>query len=337
MGRTTISEQGSVCNGPDSAFNSSVGNMSEVSSNMAAPRQKNEIVPMSFFTRIRTSLSPTKIPAQSPVSHMPRNKSPAKQHPHRDSLGGAAMGAEERVVRPSTPVPPQAPMAMQQLSPLSPLAMHQQQQQKQQAAASASAGQDAGGGEAQTPPATSLLSRLFGILPSPSDAAPDPAWQRDAPAAAPQHKVWRGATGPPPSQGTRDMCDAWQLSVQVTGASRQSQGALPRPFMAYALLVEVKLGGQYAGCVQFAVSRRFSRFVELHRQLSKDFPGITLPPFPTSQPFQSSVDPSVVGVRIVMLQKYLAALMSTPSVCHSEALYSFLELNAAAQIIVSAV
>ncbi len=147
---------------------------------------------------------------------------------------------------------------MQQLSPISPRQLAQQHhvQHQYQQRASISASID-GLGEAQPPtqtPPTGLLARLIGgILPVPSpdvDAAP--------PVVKPQ--IWRGASGPPASHCVRDVVDAWAVVVTVTGASRMgSQGAYPTPYTAYALLVEVQLGGSHSGVVSFAVSRRWSR------------------------------------------------------------------------------
>jgi len=332
-----MSKTASIAHGPESPF-SSQSNFSKMSEVSGAPprRVKQEIVPQSFFSRLRTSLSPTKLPPRAPTPPIHQPMTPPVSG-GADGRGGAD-AAQEAAAR-GRPITPPLPILtmqqMQQLSPLSPRQLAQQhhaQHQRQQRASSVSSD---GLGEAlpppvQTPP-TGLLARLIGgILP-----APTPDIEAAPPIVKP--RVWRGASGPPASQCVRDVVDAWTVVATVTGASKMgSQGAMTAPFMAYALLVEVQLGGAHSGTVSFAISRRWSRFVELHRQLVKDLPGVALPPFPPSPPFHSSVDPSVVSTRIVQLQKYLAALFATPVVCRSEAMYSFLELNSAAQIIVSA-
>ena len=104
---------------------------------------------------------------------------------------------------------------------------------------------------------------------------------------------WAGHGKSAASSFVHELVDGWTVSANITGASTQSPGSIVgcRSYMVYAILVEITLAGG-KGTASFTVSRRFSRFVELHRQLCRDFSDASLPPLPPREPFNSSVNPT---------------------------------------------
>jgi len=110
---------------------------------------------------------------------------------------------------------------------------------------------------------------------------------------AAQSKSWPGDGHPPSAHKVEMLVGEWTVSATITGATTQSPASsiIYRPYVAYAILVELSLGEE-RGKATYVVSRRFSRFMELHSQLKKDYPPENLPKHPPKEPFCSSVDPA---------------------------------------------
>jgi hypothetical protein len=128
----------------------------------------------------------------------------------------------------------------------------------------------------------------------------------------------------------------WVLNVTITGASPQSSpSGRSNAYAAYAIQVEIYIGSTVQPRASYTLSKRYSRFFEMHNQLSKDFPESLLPSLPKRKMMQGSVNPSLVAERTESLQQYLRDLMNHPELRSSEPVYSFLELNSVAQLMCS--
>jgi sorting nexin-9/18/33 len=71
------------------------------------------------------------------------------------------------------------------------------------------------------------------------------------------------------------------------------------------------------------VHRRFSHFISLHTVLTRNLPGIVLPPLPGKQ-YAGRFNDAFVEARRSDLEKYLSRLVRHPVVRYAEVLITFL-------------
>jgi hypothetical protein len=158
-----------------------------------------------------------------------------------------------------------------------------------------------------------------GFGPSSSDS-PQGGMLQHHPQAANTHAVSR-------------LIENWVVNASITGASPQAaQAGRSHPFTAYAVQVEIHVGGALHPQACYTLSKRYSRFFDFHSQLQRDFPDGQLPALPNRKVMKGSIDPGVVAERTESLQRYLTEIMRHPDICASETVFSFLELNSVAQL-----
>jgi len=121
------------------------------------------------------------------------------------------------------------------------------------------------------------------------------------------------------------MFETDKLSILIPSTRVEGEGG--SAFTIYDVFVSVWHSDEQEAS-SWTVSHRYSSFLELHLQVSKQFPKQFLRvPFPDKSIFEQSTDTTVVQRRKVALQKYLQHLVDDPLLRTYDPVLSFLFLR----------
>jgi len=113
------------------------------------------------------------------------------------------------------------------------------------------------------------------------------------------------------------------VNIQISTTRIEGEGA--GAFTIYDVLVSAFHNNNESSC--WTVSHRYSSFLELHTEITRQFPKHLLQEFPAKSVFEKSTNYDVVEKRKISLQKYLQGIVDNPLLRAYEPVLSFLFLR----------